>query len=104
LTVSLAPLSEAAFIVAVHHDHAFNYRMYKIHADSGDILWTAKVFVEDYLVFGHTGVSQREHWTEIMSNPRKRQIIIFGACGHSMYIEGFDSETGDAYFRFSTSY
>jgi hypothetical protein len=103
LLVNLTPISDSAFAIAVQPDFPAHYPLVAIDNQSHKQLWSATVFGEDIIVFGGSGPRFRTHWSQMVLDNNGR-LIIFGACDHSMYIEGLSSDSGALRFRFSTSY
>jgi hypothetical protein len=91
--------------VAVYGSLSDAYRLFALHQDNGQIMWSSKVW-------GPSKVWPRgvivnisgSDWHVVTMRASDEMLTVFGFSGRAVYVEAFDRKTGENRCRFSTAY
>jgi len=86
--------------VALHGYDCYPYTLLCFDKQKGELIWHNRVWAGGGLIDYQGGGYY--HWVQIVSN--NGSIVVFGIGMDAAYIEAFEEDTGQADFRFSTSY
>jgi hypothetical protein len=90
-------LSRERLFLGIHSDAGFPFTLVCVRARDGAKRWSADVWAA-----GRNKLSGKtSHFVEI--SEQGKLVVVWGAESHGMYVEAFDSETGNNLFRFCTS-
>ena len=87
------------FFVTVHSDAGFPHTVFCIDRKSHDAIWQTEAF--GCFIGGTSGV--HFSWVELVPTEDGR-IFLFGFACTGLYLECFDSGTGESLFHFSSGY
>jgi hypothetical protein len=88
-----------SFFVTVHSDAGYPHTVSCINRQSLEVVWQTEAF--GCFMGGTSGVHYS--WVELVPTENGR-VFLFGFACTGLYLECFDSETGDTLFHFSTGY
>ncbi|MEM9413375.1 MAG: hypothetical protein AAGA30_19860 [Planctomycetota bacterium] len=87
------------FFVTVHSDAGFPHTVSCIDRKSNDVIWQSEAF--GCFIGGTSGIHYS--WVELVPTNDNR-IFLFGFACTGLYMECFDSRTGESLFHFSSGY